>query len=266
MPKYNDSKIYDIEDKGFNTYIVDDHVFISDYSYVFRPIIINGIKTKYIIDRLGNVYNTITRRRLYPIKSNGGYYRVNLTIEKYKLIHPSIHRLVANAFIKNPFNKPDVNHIDGDKSHNYVENLEWVTKSENIIHAFKIGLMNHKGSNNSRAKLNDEIINKIWDDIEQNYDKICSKEITFSQIANKYGIRRGDLSRIYNGLVWHDIFEKRRKDYMIKHDKKYSDDDIIRAKSMINSGYNIKQISNETGINVNYLYSLKMNKYRKDVK
>lgn len=68
-----------------------------------------------------------------------GYCRVLLSMNG-KAKHYSVHRLVAEAFIPNPQNKPQINHIDGNKSNNCVGNLEWCTASENQIHARIAGL------------------------------------------------------------------------------------------------------------------------------
>ena len=66
---------------------------------------------------------------------NDGYYHVNISDKDNNLKLWSVHRLVALAFLDNPDNKPQVNHVDGDKLNNNVENLEWATASENMCHA-----------------------------------------------------------------------------------------------------------------------------------
>lgn len=73
-------------------------------------------------------------------KNSGGYLEVLLYGKQSKKTY-RVHRLVAEAFIPNPNNLPEVNHIDGNKENNNIYNLEWVTGSENKKHAYKTGLM-----------------------------------------------------------------------------------------------------------------------------
>lgn len=79
-----------------------------------------------------------------PIPNHTDKTKYAMTGHKYK--HFAVHRMIALAFVPNPNNYPQVNHIDGDKSNNRIDNLEWVTISQNVIHAYKIGLIRTKGN------------------------------------------------------------------------------------------------------------------------
>lgn len=86
---------------------------------------------RYEVSDHGRVRNSATLRVLKQFPNREGYLRLQLGDRK----NYAVHILVAKAFIPNPENKPEVNHVNGDKSHNYATALEWVTKSENIAHA-----------------------------------------------------------------------------------------------------------------------------------
>jgi hypothetical protein len=122
---------------------------------------IKGYEGLYSVSTKGIVFSHISNKNLKNVKHVRNYLGVNLYKNK-KHKSRSIHRLVAEAFIPNPENKPEVNHIDGDPSNNNVENLEWVTPSENVIHSYRTGLAYGMcGENHGRAKLKLEDVEEI---------------------------------------------------------------------------------------------------------
>lgn len=93
----------------------------------------------YLIDEFGKIYNNKLKRFIKPYVNKNGYYQIRLTNEiSTKKLY--LHRLLAINFIDNKLNKKYINHINGIKTDNRVENIEWCTHSENMKHAFKIGL------------------------------------------------------------------------------------------------------------------------------
>lgn len=103
-----------------------------------------GYENLYEVDIFGNVYsivhnNSRRKRKLSSYDNGNGYLKVNLYDVNGKCKKKYVHRLVAEAFLNNPLNKPNINHIDNNRSNNNINNLEWCTQSENIKHAVKFG-------------------------------------------------------------------------------------------------------------------------------
>ena len=149
----------------------------------------------YTITEHGDVYGK-TDNLLKTDITHDGYYRVTL-YKNNKPTHCPIHRLVAESFIPNPGNKPTVNHIDGDKSNNSVQNLEWCTHSENSKHAFDHGL--------NRCHLTDEDRRKAGKTKAERYSKpvrvIETGDVypSASECARINGLDGGNISACCNG-------------------------------------------------------------------
>lgn len=168
---------------------------------------LDGTTNKYLISNLGNIIsinyrNTGVRKSLKQWYTNSSrcnrgkgkhtlYYRCKIdSTEKL------VHRLVASAFIENPYNKPYVNHIDGNSLNNEVTNLEWCTSSENSIHAYTTGLRKAPvGELSGMSKFsNNEIIE---------LKKIINSGLYYQhQIAKVYGVSQCTISSIKLGKTW----------------------------------------------------------------
>ena len=105
--------------------------------------VVEGTNGKIEVSDMGRVKSNLRDGRiLKATPDKKGYLRLRVTIDGEKMSF-KVHRLVAQAFIPNPKFKPQVNHIDGDKSNNCVSNLEWVSNKENAHHAIRIGLFDN---------------------------------------------------------------------------------------------------------------------------
>ena len=101
---------------------------------------IPGYEGLYSISTSGIVYSHRRSTAMKQFKNFGGYMQVTLCVNRCRQTL-SVHRLVALTFIPNPYGLPQVNHIDGNKQNNRVDNLEWCSQSENMQHAYETGLV-----------------------------------------------------------------------------------------------------------------------------
>lgn len=143
------------------------------------------------------------RNQRIGVKKNGKYCFVNICYKsnKYTL---KVHRLVASTFIKNPLNKPQVNHINGIKTDNRKINLEWATASENGKHAFSIGLKVPTGENTKirgSKNVNAKIIEKDVLEIR----KLREWGLSCVALAEMYGVNNRNISQITLRRSWKHI-------------------------------------------------------------
>jgi transposase len=158
----------------------------------------------------GNIYDSYTDRIRHP--SDGVYLMTYIKLKDGSNYHTGVHRLIMLVFSNRPsnFNELVINHKDGNKHNNDLNNLEWATYSENNIHAFKTGL-NPVGEDHHCAKLTNSQVEEICKELEKPryYGQLM-------ELGNKYGVGETDIQRIANGKIWTNISKKYNIDYNMK--------------------------------------------------
>lgn len=177
---------------------------------------IQEYKGRYAISDDGQVWSYYSNKWLKQWNIKGCYKQVNFRLNG-KLYKYSVHRLVAEAFIPNPENKPEVNHKDGNPSNNNVLNLEWVTGSENMLHAYQIGLSTitekhrraasevGKITGKITAKINNKLKRKLtFEQAEEIRQIYKNNKISQRQLAKKYDVNQKTILNIVKGYLYQE--------------------------------------------------------------
>ena len=140
------------------------------------------LKYDYYANDNGSIYSAISNKTLSYQLDKDGYAKVQLSSTDGKRHRYSVHRLILENFqpVEN-MDKLQINHIDGNKLNNKLENLEWCDSSYNNTHAYKIGLKSQAGDKNNASKLTEKEVLEI-------IDLLLSKQFTYKEIALKYGV------------------------------------------------------------------------------
>lgn len=158
-----------------------------------------GYEDYYEVSTQGEIRNRATLRILKPRLDRAGYSLVTLCAHKTRK-EMLVHRVVALAFLEVKEGKSCVNHKNGDKKNNTVDNLEWCSHKENTQHAYKQGLLtayNRSGSNHPGAKLTNEMVSQVRDYLGAGH--------TQKEAMIKFNVSSGTMSKIANYKTFLDL-------------------------------------------------------------
>jgi transposase len=219
-------------------------------------IYLNNEKSKYKISSKGYVVSTQYKGQQGVVKKlkhnhdHDGYCIITLN-HKGKKYTRKIHRLVAEAFIENPLNLPQVNHKDGDKDNNDMSNLEWMSCIDNI---------NHARENNLRyVKYNDEDINLVSDLIESN-------QYSMPEISEITGVSKSMVIRVKNKKRHLRLTDSRdfsgfnKTGYLVgskNKTAKITEEDAKRIHEYLKNGYSMKIIAEMLGVSYSTVSKIK---------
>lgn len=147
----------------------------------------------YQASNLGRIRRYGVKNIIKPILTRDGYHRISLS-KKGVIKNKFVHRLVAETFINNTEDKPFINHKDGNKQNNEVDNLEWVTSNENTLHSYRLGLQSKQGEKNNQSILKDFQVREIK-----------SRVLSARELATKFGVSIACVNAILTGVNWKHI-------------------------------------------------------------
>lgn len=164
---------------------------------------VKGLPREWLCAYHGKSLRKAPERILRPTINGKGYENLGLNNAKKERKMYRVHQMVAKTFVLNPQNLPQVNHKNGNKIDNRVENLEWTTNLENMRHAWKNGLKNAnhtRGSKNPNTKLTEETVKEIKDVLKNRSDKFGDRTI-----AKMFNVSRNIVTQIRRGNTWKHV-------------------------------------------------------------
>ena len=161
---------------------------------------------EYEVSNTGLVRSMGTKKLLVLRLNEQGYFVVQLRLYGGNR-NCLVHRVVANAFIENPRGAPCINHKDGVRHNNFVENLEWVTHSENSLHGIHVlGTERPKGERHGRTKLTNEQVLEIAGELSRVANgRRRAPWGSLAVLAKKHGVSQSVISQIWSGKHWSHV-------------------------------------------------------------
>ncbi len=179
---------------------------------IWKGVIYQGIdySWRFEVSNKGRIRNAINKHIYIPHICGIGYYQICTSINNIRK-NIKIHKAIAESFLDNPNNLRDVNHKDGNKLNNNLENLEWVSHRDNSLHAIKNGLLDirkghynsdgtykYKGEDNSCSKLTEDAVKYI----RKHYKTYNGCSSNKRELAKMFGVDPMTIYYAYKGITW----------------------------------------------------------------